>query len=64
MFNFGYINETLTIRFIAANADTTINDIDIFFKNFSETAMSVRKQIDKNNAKRLNNNTGMAPNAG
>ncbi len=64
MVNYGYINETLTIRFIAANADTTINDIDIFFKNFSETAMSVRKQIDKNNAKRLNNNTGMAPNAG
>ncbi len=62
--NYGYINQDLTIRFVAANADASINDIDLFFKNFLETANSVTKQFDKQNATRFNNHTGMAPNAG
>lgn len=41
MVNYGYIGKDLTIRFVASNADVTKNDIDIFLKNFIETAESI-----------------------
>lgn len=43
MVNYGYIGDDVTIRFVASNADATINDIDTFFNNFNEIAVEVHK---------------------
>jgi len=42
MVNYGYINNELTIRFVASNADVTIEDIDIFFNNFNDVAEKIK----------------------
>ncbi|MCF6365836.1 MAG: pyridoxal-dependent decarboxylase [Bacteroidales bacterium] len=63
MVNYGYINNQLIIRFVAANADIENNDIDTFFNNFLEIAQTVTKNINNKNADRFSNNNGMAPNS-
>lgn len=64
MVNYAYINQNLVIRFVMANADVTKDDIDIFFRNFLESAKTIVENTKQNEAKRFDNNISMAPNAG